>query len=525
MSENLPPDEDDVVQASSEDVPVSVLVDTPAVQRDAPYLKTDEAVLAAEDDDSSSVAPSAAVPAEFSNAADITYPNDKIDLRGVKVETLAELLSADGDIIGAVDLDQRIHSVGSWENLLYRAVVEPNFEQLRIHAAMAALKDEERKGTTNLLRGDDGKVMLRIASILAKVNPGEIRTVTGDDALSAFEGQKRGGSYRVPLYNSGICVDVIVPTGNDIETLLTNCAQLDRQLGSTMGLHYFAYNDTMYKNQIIEFLQPLIIGSSYADFRKNNQLWSVIKLPDLGGLVCLLAALCYKDGFDGFVTTCTRPKSETHPDLCRHTETITANIFDLIVTRFPAMSRASIEFMMETRKPNVKHTLTDIARYQAGLGLEGDRLEFGDITFTMRIPSVAEHIEAGSRFIAEILNEVAGDNTEGRYQAFDMRYIRTFVPWIATVEQKADNGGIVKSADVRVITRELEKLDGPDEKGVVQGRFVDYVNKSQLTYVGYPVTPCPKCKYVDETETGMRSFDPFSNFFTLALLSTRAVAA
>ena len=448
---------------------------------------------------------------------EITYAEEKIDFRGESTEALIELIRAAESEMGPSALDIQTRTVGSWANTVFRAILEPNYEESRLQEALASLSKEDKDSLSSRLRNDEGKTLLRTTSLREKLAPGETKSFTGDAALMAFEFQESGGGYRVPLYNSGITLDLIVPTGKDIQTLLTNCLIVDRDLGTSSGAHYFTYSDLMYKTQILNFIQPLIVNSSYTDWRKKNKLWSIIKLNDLAPLVATIAALCYRDGYEGFVTKCTRPTSETHPTLCRHTETINANIFDLIITRFATMHKEAIDFMVAARMGTVKHTVGQIAKYQSELAFEGERLTFGNITFVMRIPTLAEHAEAGQKFIADIVNEIEGDNNEGRLEQFGLRYIRTFLPWIASVEKKDKQDAVVRTNDARVIVRMLEHLDDKDAEGKFRDSLRAYINKTQLTYVGYPVTECPECHYVADTPSGMWTFDPFSAFFTLAL--------
>lgn len=452
----------------------------------------------------------------------LEYPVDKIDLRGEVVDYLRKLLEDEELAIGSATLDQRVRTVGSWYNIVIRGILESRAEEVRIQDALSQIVKLDSAKPLPKYLDENGKTLLKTSAIKTKTpTAGQMKVLSGDDALMAFESisaSPRSGTYRVPLYNSGLTVDLLVPTGNDFQTLIDNCLKLDTELGGQLGAHYFAYADQLYKMQIISFLQPLILNSSYTDWKKPGKLWSIIKLPDLAALVMTLAAMCWKDGFDGFVTRCTRPRDETHKEGCHHTETITANLFDMVVTRFSAMNTEAIEHMVAARVGREKHSLTQIAKYQASLGLEGEEITFGNLTFTMRVPTVAEHLDAGSQFLADVMNEVSGDNTEGRYRHIGFRYMRTLLPWIATMEYKAEDGGGFRTSEPKVITRELERLDEMDKEGQTHKTFVDYINKVQLTYVGYPVIPCPSCGYTADVPSGMLTLDPFSTFFTIAFL-------
>lgn len=520
-------DDDDDLQpmesAVSQDTASPIEVDEPDDDLDN-KPEVSEAVLetAEEEDDELSLA---AEPSNDSPDYDgIQYDQSKIDLRGESLEHLQQLLYDDFELIGGSLLDARVREIGSWENLIVRSVEDRNAEQMRVQEALDKLEPHDRAALASVYRDSEtNKIKLRTSALVSKNGvPGDRKTVSGEEALLAFENLKstNGGGYRILLYNSGISVDVIIPTGNDLQTMITNCLLVDRELGSSQGAHYFTYADLLYKTQILNFIRPLIVNSSYVDWRKKGKLWSVIKFPDLNALVATIAALMYKDGFEGFVTRCTRPKSDEFPNQCHHTETFTANIFEMIVTRFAALSAPSIDWMVQARAHAARHTLAQIAKYQSELGFEGERISFGDLTFVMRIPTVAEYQEAGNDFISDVTNEIQGDNNDGQYQQFGFRYMRTFLPWIGSMEGKGPNGEILVTTDERAIIRSLEKLDHKDPDGKVRDALRDYINKIQLTYTGYPSLPCPACNYTADTPSGMLTFDPFAVFFTLALLYT-----
>ena len=488
------------------DTPEEAVISTPPVS--TPEVDTDDTVEA-------SPSPNENDNDDGTLSNDISYDRRAIDLRGVDEDAITQLTSDVEKELGARALDVQSRTTGSWLNTLLRAVLEPNFEERRIRKALGELSEEDRNALSSRYK-NDGKV-LATAAIRQKLTPGSSVSLSGDDALIAFESHQRG-AFRIPLYNSGITLDLIVPTGNDMNMLISNCQIVDTQLGSSSGAHYFLYNDLMFKAQILTFLRPLIVNSSFMDWQKGNQLWSIIKLPDLAAIVATLAAMCYKDGFEGFTNACTRPITPEHPKACGHVEKLTVDIFKMIVTRFSVLSTDAINFMTEARGGVIKHSVSQIAEYQSKLGLEGDVLTFGNISFTLRVPTLAEHTEAGSRFLADVINEVEGDNSAARYEQMGFRYVRTFLPWIANVTLRGNDGADMNTNEARVITRRLEQIDHDDAEGTMRDTFIRYINKTQLTYVGYPVTACPACNFTPDTPSGMWTFDPFNAFFTIAFL-------
>jgi hypothetical protein len=493
---------------------IGLQCDVRGVMGDKPTSATAETP---DDDDVPLTPATPTVYADDQNPNAISFDEFTVDLRTVDRAQAAELLDEVEREAGAALLDKRVQTVGTWENTVYRVIAQPNLEERRIQAAVAALEPQDRTAMASRFRNEQNKVILRGGTPLTDPIPsGQIREVKGETAKQAWAFQETGGAYRVLLYNSGLSLDLTIPTGNDFQVLLVNSWTNDRELGTENGAHYFAYNDQVYKVNVITFLDNLIVGSSFDNWQKKDQLWSLIKLPDLNPLLTMVAAMCYPDGYDGFVTTCTRPVDEAHPTLCRHTETIKANLFELATTRHTVMSKDAIAHMVEARS-GTKHNLTDIAKYQSTFGFEGQTLTFRDTTFTMRIPSIQEHLEAGRSYIAAILNEIPGDNTQGRYEQMGFRYIRSFIPWIARADRLNTGGGTLFTREPETIQYALELLSDQDANDELLDLLRGYIDRVQLTYVGHPITPCPACNYVEDTPSGMRTFDPFAAFFTLAL--------
>jgi hypothetical protein len=507
-------------QAESDDVidqPVEEDTSNPVADGDK-----DDVILEAGSDDGIETRSSGRMDAQFDDAA--------VEMRGGSFDELKELIKAAEKHLGAKAIDAEVRQVGSWANIIFRMRMDPNFEEIRIQRALSLFSSEElallKEVETNAkgqvvfkntaLRNAEGKIILRTSALGKTLTAGSRERLTGTEALLAFDTSKKGGGYRIPLLNSGLTIDILAPTGNDFQTMLMNCTLADKEMGSNLGAHYFTYNDVMYKTQILNFLEPLIIGSSFVDWREKGQLFSLIKLPDLAHILATIAAISYPDGYPDFAVTCKRLPTEENKEFCGHAEKITADIFKMIVPRYSVLSREAIEHMTTARNTNTKHSATQIAKYQSDLAFEGEVLTFGEYRFIMRIPTLTEHLESGSQFLADIINEVSGDNTQGREEQIGVRYMRTFLPWIASMERHLENGAIAETDDYRVITRVMEQLDLDDQDNKVRQAFEDFIGRAQLTYIGHPILPCPKCGHVAETPSGMWTFDPFSTFFTLA---------
>ena len=453
-------------------------------------------------------------------------PIDLECLIGVNLdhEKIVKLLDDREVELGLAEMDSRAQIKGSWENVLYSAAARMRTEQLRMQEALSNLSEEERANLVTRFRDEHGKVVLGVSPLSKKIKPGETITLTAEDAQVAFDCRRFGGGFRIQLFNSGISVDIIAPTGIEVDTMMANCHFIERQMGAQMGAHYFTYADVLIKEQMMRFVLDHVTNSSFSEWSKDGKLASVIKLPDLDAIVTYMAAMTHPDGFDNFKVPCTRVKTQEDPRTCTHVETLKINVFDLAVTRKAALSTKSLEFMAETRTSK-KHTFAQVTEYQKNLGIDGEIVTVGDIRFCMRVPSIMEHLETGAQFLADIENEIEGDNTQGKYNQVAFRYMRSFAPWVQYVEAVGPGDGAIRSSDRIRIIRELDKLrDGvksEDDAASYTKKFASFVDRAQLTYVGYPSLPCPACGYAADTPSGMITIDPFSTFFTLASLFSR----
>ena len=294
----------DVLQTTAEEYDTIILVNTPEMVVEEVAVPTEidpEAIVVGNPtitspdtvdggEDVPDTSPVEDDPNVLTDEDDIPFAKHIIDFRGDTREALQSLLVTDEGIQGVDIVNSQIRTVGSWENIIYRAFAHNQADEQRIQKALGDLSEADRSSMSDVLRNEAGKKRLGAAPIVSAYPGGSTTDVSGEAARLAFACLMEGGGYRIPLINSGITVDIVVPTNSDIQTLLSNCIAVDKELGSAMGAHYFAYNDILVKSQAMNFLAPLIVGSSYVDFRKKGMLQSVIKLPDLQALLMYVAS-------------------------------------------------------------------------------------------------------------------------------------------------------------------------------------------------------------------------------------------
>lgn len=510
---------DDQDMTITPDVPADP---TPEPEPEA-IVETPVAEAAPETDDDISVTPRESDDPDAAGAAENPPDLDPklIPLYGCDVSALADIYNGRMAKMGVEKFTKSVYTAGSYDNLLHNLLATVHAEAERERSVFEAMSEVERAGTVpRYIDPTTGRVVMAAANVVSRPTEGTTKMVSGKAAISAIMNVDKGGSIRVPLYNSGIAIDLLIPDNRELEDFMTACEEQDQRFGTMLGANYFAFSDQLYKARAIAFIQPLITGTSMQNWEKGNNLWTTVRLPDYIAILAWLAHIANIDGYTNFIDFCTRPVDAQHPEGCDWHEEKRIVISDMIRTRFPVMPKEAIDHMIAAIKtPGICHTEAQVKAYQAQFNFDGEVIEHEDALLTMKIPTVAEHLITGAQFLADIVNEVSADNTAGGYERMGFRYMTILGSWVQALERRA-NGGGVKTEEREAINRYLEVLDDrdfklkrPDDESC-RGKLDAFIKKVQLTYIGYAAAPCPKCGYVPDTASGMKTIEPFTTFFT-----------
>jgi hypothetical protein len=226
----------------------------------------------------------------------------------------------------------------------------------------------------------------------------------------------------------------------------------------------------------------------------------------------------YPDGYDGFTHFCTRPRDESYPEGCSHTESLTIDLSKMVRTRYGRLSQDAIRHLAKARNPAIKVTHEEVDTYQKELGFDGKTIDFDGFRFVLQTPSLAAYLEAGQVFNTEILNEVQANNTKAIYEAIAYRRLRSFIPYIARLESIGTDDEVLMTIDdslgISMILDALTNTPGYEEN--LEQKFIDFIAESQLTHICYPAFACKACGHQPETSNGFLSLDPQTAFFTMA---------
>ncbi len=434
---------------------------------------------------------------------------------GISTEEMEKTYQARLEKLGAANFITSVRTPGSYDNILYFSITKAYSEPDRIQDAVALISPDAREQFDYRLI-KDGKVILG-PNVIGNM-PGAGETVSGVSGIVEMLSTRKGKIRRVPLYNSGFYIDIRAPSPDELNILINRCQLDTNEYGRSYGAHFYLYFDLILKEHFITMIMNMVVNASHKDFKTPGVLMQSIKLQDFNALITSVAALMYPDGYDDFKHICTRPHTQDHPNGCDHVETVKIDLTKMIKTNFQALNPNAVQHMVKARNLGTPVTTDEIKAYQIALGYDGQTVIYDTWRFTLTTPSLSDYMEAGALFNQDILNEVQADNTQGIYNSIAFREMRPFIPWIARVDALNDDGTVSKTTlDKTVISFILDQtmLDPKYREGL-RSKLLDYINKTQLTHICYPVFACPACGYEPHTKTGFFTVDPQNSFFTLA---------
>ena len=406
----------------------------------------------------------------------------KIFLQITGSESLVDLLAKRQEILGDDEFNLQILKDGTYENTLAAAVGDYSQEAERILTHMEKLGDIVLEN--KFLR--DGKVIL--SSLLTPSRGSrEGRILTGREAQIEFA-IKTGLMRRVPLYNSGFFIDIEAPNLSLLNNFFTKAHSKTLEYGRDFGAHFFYFNDLMAKEAIVELVTQVTLGSSLKNWNRKNNLLSSIKLPDLKGIIMAIAGLMYPDGFE-FTHVCTNPNGT-----CTHHESLRIDINKFSRPNYMKLTSEQISQMVEQKEISAEK----IVEYQTPFE-ENKVLRYGKLEFELHIPSVAEYLEFGKKFNAQLTQSTFANSNSDIYRSLVFSLYKVYTPYIKTVTVYDNDGNKdAVSPDPEIISHMLARLQESDTSKKFIEDITNFISDAEILLLGYPVVPCPICNYVPE---------------------------
>lgn len=313
---------------------------------------------------------------------------------------------------------------------------------------------------------------------------------TGESARNLIRSaMKLGTVFSVPLWHSGFWITLRSPSDGDLLELYRKITQEKITLGrSTYGLMYS--NVSAYTSKaLLDFIVDNIYETSLA-LDDNQDIRNYIQLPDLSLLIWGLACATWPNGFQ-FNRACI-----TDVDKCKHVISEKLNLSKLLWTDTSSLTERQIQHMTNRQRgsmsvESVKIFMNDFIR---GKERKIDINE--DLSFILTMPTAAEHIDAGYRWISHIEEEYGrameqNEATRNDYllshaQATGMRQYRHCVKSVIAMGDEIDG-----LEDVDNALNDLTARD--DIRDEFMSSIAEFLDESIISFIAIPTYKCPAC--------------------------------
>lgn len=328
-----------------------------------------------------------------------------------------------------------------------------------------------------------------------------------------------GTLFQVPLWHSGLWVTFKPPSESEIielnRALISDKIKFGRY---TYGLAYS--NTTAYTvDRLVDFaLNHVYDVTAKSEDISIESLRQHISCQDIPSLLWGFICTMYPRGFRY------RRACIADPEKCNHILEETLNVTKLQWTNSAALTDWQKTFM-SGRQPKSKD-LASVQRYKEELAqVQKKRVlinegRSNEIAITIKTPSIAEYIEAGHRWIGDIVSTVdralGTDATDNERNTVIIRHgqasaMRQYSHWIESIEYDTNTIN-----DKETIEQTLDVLSSDDEvrTDMIQA-VVDYINKSTVCVIGIPVYDCTSCGTV---QAGSITLSHYKNIIPLDVI-------
>jgi hypothetical protein len=325
-----------------------------------------------------------------------------------------------------------------------------------------------------------------------------------------------GVPFSIPLYNSGFWISFKAPMDSTFINLGFAMTQSRSRLGRlTNGAAMNNYS-VLFSDDVLAIAVQHIYSCS---LKERNELLETIMLPDLQNIALGLAAAMHPKGI---------PYSRSVID---QTGTKIREITGIIdPTKLQKVDRAALteaQMRQMTKRANASVDLASVREYQKTLNesFETEVSISEDVFVTLRVPSVAQFLQSGNRWIDGInadADKAFGVQLDEEARAkliMDLakaNYMRQYAHWVKSV--RVNNG----DQDIIVDTQEqveglLDRFSGSAEiSESFEKHVLAFMSKCTVSMVAVPATSYEDYRGTDRFPS-LIPIDTMSMFFTLAL--------
>lgn len=354
--------------------------------------------------------------------------------------------------------------------------------------------------------GADWDNVVNAGSVQLGVSRIKFSDITNGEKLSGAAAVQRvrsltgtGTTMRIPLWHSGLWVDMRAPTTVDLLELQQRIAHEKVSLGRTTGGLIFSHASIYMTNHLVDFALQHVERATY-NYNEIDELKSKIKHPDYLSLVHGLMSAIWPDGY---------PYSQpcmTNPGKCTH---VIEDSIAIPRMAFADRFRLTLKQRDHMLRRLSKFTDLELNAYQAEFAhLKHRTIKLNDtLSMDLRIPDLQTSIQLGVSWIDQIVSRAERALGPGVPQQQREEYMVNqarvsslvqylhYVERLTLIDEKGDQGLIEDPKDI------AETLAGlTSDKTTYENFYVGvraFIEESTITVFGVPKVPCPVCSKTD----------------------------
>ena len=339
---------------------------------------------------------------------------------------------------------------------------------------------------------------------------------------------------RIPLYNSGIILDVReCSMGDLISTYRGIQEEMSKSFNRSIFTYYF-FADYLLIKEIKNFLSTCIVESCFE--KEPNDIFDYISIHDIDIIITHIANLMFRDGFDDFELTCANED-------CGHKEVISIRPESLIYTNFDKLNTSVKKYFAKFLSADEQLTMkifnavkeATYKDFKYTYVFEDDEFLIKSFYIEMQDVSVNTYLSLAQEYMNELNYNIEDIDVSIDLEMMKYNVTRHIVPHIDTLkiknrEFKLDKeGNKVKDKDGNyieidgeefIIANEGDKIDfiniainNSKDKEKVLDFFNDKIYGSKISHIFLPNTDCVKCKKPVFKEVEYIPIVPFAFFF------------
>lgn len=338
--------------------------------------------------------------------------------------------------------------------------------------------------------------------------------------LNAYMGL--GSIFKFPLWNTGIWLTLKPPS----EAALLELNRLNISDKITFGRTTYGLALNNMSSVVADRMTNFVLEHVYQTNLKNKDvnLRSIISTQDLNTLIWGLLNTVYPTGVQY------RRSCSCNPEKCQHVVSERLNVSKIAWTNKRGLTSLQMSHMSNSRSDSVDLAAVEaykkelLAAQKRTITLTG--LNGKEISLTLKVPTIAEYIDSGQRWISEITSSVnkalAQNVTNDERNSYIMNHgqVSAMLQYIHWIDTLTFDGADID--DVETIEKLLTALSSDD---LIRTGFMDeldsYINQSTISVIGIPTYDCPACgeeqkpAKVLPNHSNIIPLDVYQLFFTL----------